>query len=68
MNNASDQEDFRLRWSDLWAFVPMVAFTLFAAFLAGQQQRAEALAQHATVTQTNAGEHPMHADVAKQSR
>jgi hypothetical protein len=68
MNNASDQEDFRLRWSDLWAFVPMVAFTLLAAFLAAQQQRAEALAQHATVTQTNAGERPMHVDVAKQSR
>jgi hypothetical protein len=68
MNKASDQDDFRLRWSDLWAFVPMAAFTLFAAFLAAQQQSAQTAAQHATVTQTNAGERPMDVDVAKHGR
>jgi hypothetical protein len=65
MNKASDQDGFRLRWSDLWAFLPMVAFTLFAAFLAAQQQKADALAQHATITQTNVGEPPMQVDLAK---
>jgi hypothetical protein len=68
MNKTPDQDDFRLRWSDLWAFVPMLAFTLLAAVLAAQQQRAQAAAQNATVTLTNAGERSLNADVAKHSK
>ncbi len=68
MNKASDQDDFRLRWSDVWAFVPMVACTWVPAFLAAQQQRADALSQHVTVTQTNAGERPAHLGGASRSQ
>jgi len=58
MNKTSDQDGFGLRWHDLWAFVPMAVFTLFATISTARQNT---IAQHATVTQTNAGVHSLTA-------
>jgi hypothetical protein len=68
MNKASDQDDFRLRRSALRAFVPMAAFAMLAAVSAAQHPSAPTAAQHVTVTQTIAGERPMHLGVAKHNK
>ncbi len=59
MNKASAQDDFRMRRSSLWAFVPMATFALSAAISAPQ---------HVTVTHTNAGERPVLVGVAQHSK